>query len=142
MLNRWFAGVVIFALGFGCARVMTPTSAEAKSADLEPGLKYMDNGTEYEVTNAGESAYLAVVDRKAGSEVVEPQLGLKTGTAVFTKKDLERLTIFRVTPVAFLDPSLTPSGRDCHPGFEDCPLPQPDPPPPFMFIAPDERLGS
>jgi hypothetical protein len=133
--KRWFAGVAIFALGFGCAQVMT--KADAQDTEMEDGLHFSDTGDSYIVTNTGEFGYLAVVNRSSGTQVLEPLFASKQETAEFSKQDLIDITIHRISTVGKLVPTQHPPFSVCDPpqDFVDCPLPRPEPfPPPRMMI--------
>jgi hypothetical protein len=145
MTQRWLAGIAIFALGFGCAQVMQVTTADAQDTEMEDGLQYSDTGESYVVTNTGEFAYLAVVHRTSGTQVLEPSFGSKSETAEFSKQDLVDITIHRITPVGKLVPTEQPQFTLCDPpqDFEDCPYPRPEPfpPPRMMVIEPKPGYG-
>lgn len=130
MLSRWFAGFMVFALGFGCSELMKVAPAGAsQGGEVESGLEYYDNGDEYELINTGNKGYLLAIYRKPGTPAVEPLFGSKSGTAVISKEDLDGVNIFRLVPVAALDPAAQPGFRWCMPGPTDCPIPDPEPPP-------------
>jgi hypothetical protein len=139
MSKRWFAGVLLFALGFGSAFLVRLGSAEAQptsSGEVETGLRYtVGNG--FTLANTGNKAYLAVVTSTGGAG---PQILQKSGTAEFSKKDT--VNIYRLVPVGIWATKFRP----CH-EWELCPAPSPEPPPPpplrlsALFLKPRDLAG-
>jgi hypothetical protein len=147
MSKRWLIAVVLFGLGFICALLVqlpaasaAPTGAVASVTTevIEGGLKYVD-GDDLRLVYppGGKAEYLVVVSRKTGAATnSEPIISAKTGLGVFSKKDLQSLTVYRVTPLiqwrgdgrsssqkALLSPAV-----HCGRGPYLCPLPPPPPP--------------
>ena len=133
MSKRWLAGVLLFSCGFGSALLVRLTpDAVAASAEgvVEEGLRYVD-GTDFTLkVPTGANSYLVVVARKPGLSTSEAPISSKTGATVIPKKELTKVTIYRLTPVGLWQGGFRP----CH-GWEDCPVPQPIPPPPPLRIS-------
>ena len=145
MAKRWLAGVALFVLGFGSAQVMHVATADAQDTEMDEGAELIDHGDEYEIVNTGPYAYLIEVNLKPGFGEDEPVITHKTGSAVISKDGLDDLSIFRISTVGKVVPTVHPPFRICDPpmDFEDCPLPRPQPPPPgpIYFVEPDPNFG-
>lgn len=107
MSGRWLAGAFLFALGFGSALLVKLPAADAAAAAKEEKeevvagtLKYVD-GKDFKLTYppGGKTEYLVAAVRKPGTKDAGPQVSSKTGEAVFSKKDLQILTVFEVKPL-------------------------------------------
>ena len=140
MSTRWLKGVLLFALGCACAMLVRPVETRAASAGgevLEGELRYIDSADFRLAYPRGEAEYVVVVKRKAGKG--RTSVSSQTGSAVISKKDLERLTVYRLDPRFVLqsDGSVT----RCLRGDDQCPLPPPPPPDALvMFLrATDQR---
>ena len=134
MPNRWLTGVLLFVLGCASAMLVRPVTraAAAGGGPVEGELKYID-GSDFRLTYPrGDAEYVVVVQRKAGkgSTVVSA----RTGSAVISKKDLERLTVYRLDPRFVLqrDGNVTRCAR----WDDQCPLPPPPPDALVMFLRP------
>jgi len=127
MPNRWLAGVLLFAFGFGSACLLrtVPANAGSDQGEVEPGLSYV-NGPDFKLNNTGAKNYLVVVTRKPGMPSLEPLVSYASGSMAYSKKGLDNVRIYRVTPVG----EFTIDFRPCDGGPMDCPLPRPLPPPP------------
>lgn len=132
MFTRWLKGVLIFALGCVGAMLIRPAETNAafsREEVVEGTFKYI-NGDDFRlVYPQGEAQYLVVLERKAGKARSAPWISTQTGQAVFSKKDLERLTVYRLEPQIVLK-----SGEEdddvlrCARWSDQCPLPPPPPP--------------
>ncbi len=126
-IHRWLAGALLFALGCGAASLIKAPAAGAASQDgvVEGNLKYVDGEDFRLIYPPGDKTeYLVVVSRAPGTATEIP-ITSRSGLAVFSKKNLERLTVYRVVPL------LTVKGGvigKCD-GEDYCPLPPPPPPP-------------
>jgi hypothetical protein len=149
MTSRWLTGAILFVLGFGSALSLRLPAADAavKEVAVEgTTLKYID-GEDFRLKYpaGGTTDYLIAVVRKAGATAAQPQISYKVGEAVFSKKDLDSLTVFEVKPLIALQSQPKPvraaqsqaravvsgprigvfrCGRDVY-----CPLPPPPDPP-------------
>jgi len=125
MTSRWFAGLTIFALGFGCAQMMRVTAANAAEDD---GFRIVDHGNRYEITNTGDRRMLALVEYKEGMPAPEqPEIGAVEGSLTVMKYGLSKVRLARLEDMEL-------SERECNPIFEDCvepgaPFPSPGPGP-------------
>ena len=131
-IHRWLAGVLLFALGCGAALLIKVPAVGAASQEgvVEGNLKYVD-GEDFRLiypsgdkTSGDKTEYLVVVSRAPGT-MTEAPINSRSGLAVFSKKNLERLTVYRVVPVLTFKGGLI--GK-CD-GEDYCPLPPPPPPP-------------
>jgi len=126
-IHRWLAGVLLFALGCGTALLIKVPAVGAASQEgvVEGSLKYVD-GEDFRLIypSGDKTEYLVVVSRSPGTTTEMP-ITSQSGLAVFSKKKLERLTIYRVTPLLTWKGGLI--GK-CD-GEDYCPLPPPPPPP-------------
>jgi hypothetical protein len=164
MTARWLTGAILFVLGFGSALLLRLPAADAavKEETVEGTTLRYSNGEDFrlQVPAGGKTDYLIAVVRKAGTPAAQPQISYKIGEAVFSKKDLESLTVFEVKPLIRLQSQAKPvrasqsqvkaavsaSGfgvlRCWHPQVY-CPLPPPPDPPIRVsftsFKAPSSR---
>ena len=131
MSTRWLSGVLLFALGFGTALLARLPEAGAASGQgvVSGSLKYI-NGADFQLVYppGGKASYLVVVSRKPGTvkALSEPQVAYKSGSAAYSKQNLDSLTIFEARPLAIW------KGGDvihCGDGPVQCILPPPPPPP-------------
>lgn len=143
MTTRWLAGAVLFALGFGSALLVRLPAADAavKEEVVEGTLKYID-GEDFRLKYppGGKTDYLVAVARKPGAPAPNPQVSYKVGEAVFSKKDLQSLTVFQVKPLILwqaASPAVKAAAAAVRPGRTIrcghpqiyCPLPPPPGPP-------------
>jgi hypothetical protein len=128
MSTRWLAGALLFTLGFGSAELakLPKSGAASREGVVEGSLRYID-GEDFRLVYppGGKAEYLVVVTRKPGTvKESAARVSTQIGVAVFSKKDLEKLTVYRVTGL------LTWKGGvdRCGHGIDYCPLPPPPPP--------------
>lgn len=143
MRIHWLAGLTLFALGFGCAQVMRVTTAgAAEDGVVEEGLRFVETPSAFDLTNTGTKHYLIVIDRDENADVDEPQAKSESGSTAISKKGLKNLTLIELRALGQLTPG-DPKARECNPEFEDCPSPEPLPPPrpPRMVFLQPERWG-
>jgi hypothetical protein len=134
MPTRWLAGMVLFALGFGCALLVNfpEASAASKQGLVSGSLKYVDS-TDFQLIYppGGKTDYLVVVSRKPGTvNNSEPLVAYKAGSATFSKKNLDSLIVYEVRPLVIWKDDVSVCGR----GPVQCILPPP-PPPPWLRYA-------
>lgn len=124
MPNRWLAGVLLFALGFGSAMMMKVPSTQAASKEgvVEGNLRFV---------NGERGDFQLIYSKPNKSDIfvavalgAQRQATWQRGKVAFTKEQRKSLTIFRLTPVMkvtaqFANPCDSP---------ELCPFP-PDPEP-------------
>ncbi|HEX4962486.1 MAG TPA: hypothetical protein VF173_16750, partial [Thermoanaerobaculia bacterium] len=129
MLTRWLAGALLFTFGFGSAVLakLPKTAAASQEGVVEGNLKYVDGDDFRLVYPPGEKTeYLVVVTHTAGTKPdAAPQISTLSGLAIYPKKNLDRLTVYRVTPLLLWHGG---SIGKCD-GDDFCPLPPPPPPP-------------
>lgn len=131
MSRRWLAGAVLFALGFGCAKLVTLPAAGAAPAEgvVDGTLEFVDGVDDFKLIYppGGEAEYLVVVERKAElGSTADPQISYDTGSAVISKQDLVNLTVFRVESLLKWEGNV----EFCDPGGPvQCTLPPPPRPP-------------
>ena len=147
MSGRWLAGAFLFALGFGSAFLtrLPAADAAAKEEVVAGTLKYVDD-KDFKLIYppGGKTDYLVAALRKPGTKAADPQVSYKTGEAVFSKKDLQSLTVYEVKPLIQWQSGPSPArktaaaaafgpGRTIRCGIPQvyCPLPPP-PGPPIM----------
>lgn len=143
MMTRWFAGLTLFALGFGCAHMVKVTTADAaEDGVVEEGLQFVETQTAFELTNTGKKHYLIVIDRSEQADIAEPQATSASGNVAISKDGLKKLTLIELRALGQLTPG-DPKARECNPEFEDCPSPEPLPPPrpPRMVYFKPDRWG-
>jgi hypothetical protein len=132
MSTRWLTGALLFALGGASAMLFRPEVTRAASTPgvvLDGNLSYVDGSDFRLVYPNGATEYLVVLKRKSG-KVSSQMVSTQTGQAVFSKKDLDWLTVYRLEPrlVVKSESNIT----RCLRGDDQCPLP---PPPPPLAVA-------
>ena len=134
MSKRWLSGFLIFALGFGCAFLVTTATAQEalEEGEVEEGLDYVNAPEKFKLVNWGDQGYVVMVTRKPGIPQAEPPVSYRTGVITISKNGLDTLTIYRLVPVTQLDGVLRP----CDQAFWDCPWRSPIPPPPPPTMPP------
>lgn len=130
MSKRWLSGVLIFALGCGCASLVTNAIAQEPSdmEELEKGLSSINTERDVTLVNSGKYVYVVMVQRERGITPAEEPISYRGGTVRLSKYSLSKAVAYRLEPVAVLQGELW---RTCAMG--DCsfigPLPPPPPPP-------------
>lgn len=105
MFTRWLAGTLLFALGFGSAlltRLPVAGAASAEGVVEGSDLKYIDGADLLQLINpsGGKTDFLVALSRKpAAAKVSGPQVSYVAGSASFSKKDLQSLAVYQVTPL-------------------------------------------
>jgi hypothetical protein len=105
MFTRWLAGTLLFALGFGSALLTRLPAADAASAEgvVEGSdLRYVDGTDALQLINpsGGKTDFLVALSRKPeAAKESGPQVSYVTGSASFSKKDLQSLAVYQVTPL-------------------------------------------
>ena len=140
MTKRWLAGLAIFALGFGSAHVMRVATADAGGGGMmDEGLFFVEHPDRFEVVNTGTHDFLLIVDRKAGTGIIEPETASATGSASVFKEGLNKLIVARIQSIGELK-LVQPPFRECRPDFQDCfgpdPILPPRPPRKSIFLGP------
>ena len=112
MIARWLTGAILFVLGFGSAFLLRLPAADATGREVAvegTTLKYID-GEDFRLKYpaGGTADYLVAVVRNPGTSAAEAQISHKVGEAVFSKKDLQSLTVFQVKPLITLQPQAKP----------------------------------
>src|SRR5262245_56042799 len=129
MRSRRFAGILLFALGFGSAVVMRIPSTQAASREgvVEGNLKYIlsDRGDFQLIYSKPNKSDIYVAVGRNLLKASERRAALHRGKITFVKEQRKSLTIFRLTPVMRVTAQFS---NPCGPP-ELCPFP-PDPEPP------------
>lgn len=142
MSKRWLSGVLICALGVGCASLAAVATAQEvpDEGELEAGLSYVNTEREFTLVNTGKDVYLVMVQRGPGIAPAEGPVSYRDGTVRLSGYGLSRAVAYRLEPIAVLADQLW---RSCAMG--DCsfigPLPPPQPPegppdPSAVFLQP------
>ncbi|HWM94573.1 MAG TPA: hypothetical protein VN493_27715 [Thermoanaerobaculia bacterium] len=130
MKTRWFAGALLFILGFGSAMLVRLPSANANATQgvVDGTLKYDDGPDEFRLSYppGGKAKYLAVVTRDPDMVIIdEPLITYVAGEAAFSKEGLESVTVLKVEPLIIWNDDVFRCGN----GPVLCPLPPPPGPP-------------
>ncbi|HKH45069.1 MAG TPA: hypothetical protein VKM72_10440 [Thermoanaerobaculia bacterium] len=135
MSARSLSGVLIFALGFGCASLATAGTASEDREEtgvLEDGLSYVNIENEVKLVNAGKDVYLVMIERSPGISPADTPVSFREGALKVSRYGLARLVAYRLEPIAVLADQFW---RSCAMG--DCSFIGPLPPPPPPTAPPD-----
>jgi hypothetical protein len=135
MSQRWLSGFLIFALGFGCASLVTVATAQEvpeERGELEEGLDYVNTENEVRLVNSGKDVYVVMVQRSPGTSPAEAPVSYRKGVTTVPRSGLTSLKIYRLVAISELEEDFW---RPCL--GADCTWIGPLPPPPPPTVPPE-----